>query len=107
MGDNNGVVKEALLEAAKNKVTGFGLDEGVEMGPLITPESKARVEQLIEKGMAEGATDAGPFHGLVSDDIVEVVDVVREQIITGAFTVPYFNEIPTIYFESAYVYGRV
>ena len=55
VGDNNGVVKEALLEAAKNKVTGFGLDEGVEMGPLITPESKARVEQLIEKGMAEGA----------------------------------------------------
>ena len=55
VGDSNGVVKEALLEAAKNKVTGFGLDEGVEMGPLITPESKARVEQLIEKGLAEGA----------------------------------------------------
>jgi len=55
VGDSNGVVKEALLEAAKNKVTGFGLDEGVEMGPLITPESKARVEHLIEKGLTEGA----------------------------------------------------
>lgn len=55
VGDSKGVVKEALLEAAKNKVTGFGLDEGVEMGPLITPESKLRVEHLIEKGLAEGA----------------------------------------------------
>ncbi|RLD70519.1 MAG: methylmalonate-semialdehyde dehydrogenase (CoA acylating) [Bacteroidetes bacterium] len=56
VGDTKGFVKEALLEAAKNKVTGFGLDEGVEMGPLITPESKARIEQLIEKGLAEGAS---------------------------------------------------
>lgn len=55
VGDAKGLVKDSLIEAAKNKVTGFGLDEGVEMGPLITPESKARVEQLIEKGMSEGA----------------------------------------------------
>ena len=55
VGDTDGRIRDALLEAAKNKVTGFGLDEGVEMGPLITPESKTRVEQLIEKGLAEGA----------------------------------------------------
>jgi len=55
VGDTDGSVRDALLEAAKNKVTGFGLDDGVEMGPLITPESKIRVEQLIEKGLAEGA----------------------------------------------------
>jgi len=55
VGDTDGHVRDALLEAAKNKVTGFGLDDGVEMGPLITPESKTRVEQLIEKGLAEGA----------------------------------------------------
>jgi len=55
VGDNKGLVRDALLEAAKHKVTGFGLDEGVEMGPVITPESKSRVEQLIDKGLAEGA----------------------------------------------------
>ena len=56
VGDKNGVMKEALTEAAKSKNTGFGLDEGVEMGPVITPDSKARIEGLIEKGVAEGAT---------------------------------------------------
>lgn len=56
VGDKEGQIKEALLEAAKNKHTGFGLDEGVEMGPVITPESKTRVEKLIEQGLAEGAS---------------------------------------------------
>jgi malonate-semialdehyde dehydrogenase (acetylating)/methylmalonate-semialdehyde dehydrogenase len=53
--DSKGMVKEALLEAARNKTTGFGLDEGIEMGPVITPESKTRIEQLIDKGIEEGA----------------------------------------------------
>jgi len=56
VGDSNRTVKEALVEAAKNKTTGFGLDEGVEMGPVITPESKARIEKLIDKGIEEGAS---------------------------------------------------
>jgi malonate-semialdehyde dehydrogenase (acetylating)/methylmalonate-semialdehyde dehydrogenase len=55
VGDARGQIREALLEASKNKVTGFGLDEGVEMGPVITPESKARVEDLIALGLDEGA----------------------------------------------------
>jgi malonate-semialdehyde dehydrogenase (acetylating) / methylmalonate-semialdehyde dehydrogenase len=53
--DNKGLIKEALVEAAKSKTTGFGLDEGIEMGPVITPESKSRVESLIDKGISEGA----------------------------------------------------
>ena len=55
VGDKNGLIRDALVEAARNRTTGFGLDEGMEMGPVITPESKVRVEGLIEKGMAEGA----------------------------------------------------
>lgn len=55
IGDQNSVIRDALYESAKNKTTGFGLDEGIEMGPVITPESKERVEGLIAKGMAEGA----------------------------------------------------
>jgi len=53
--DKKGAIKESLVEAAKNKTTGFGLEEGIEMGPVITPESKIRVENLIEKGIGEGA----------------------------------------------------
>jgi malonate-semialdehyde dehydrogenase (acetylating)/methylmalonate-semialdehyde dehydrogenase len=53
--DHDGFIREALVEAAKSKTTGFGLDEGIEMGPVITPESKSRIETLIEKGISEGA----------------------------------------------------
>jgi len=53
--DSKGSLKEALYEAAKSKVTGFGLDEGVEMGPVITSESRKRVEGLIGKAVSEGA----------------------------------------------------
>ncbi len=53
--DQKGLVKDALVEAAKSKTTGFGLDEGIEMGPVITPESKERIENLIKKGIREGA----------------------------------------------------
>jgi malonate-semialdehyde dehydrogenase (acetylating)/methylmalonate-semialdehyde dehydrogenase len=55
VGDTTGFIKEALVEAAKSKTTGFGLDHEIEMGPVITPESKARVESLIAKGVSEGA----------------------------------------------------
>ena len=55
VGDGKGVMKEALYEAAKGKVTGFGLDEGVEMGPVISRDSKERIEKIIAQGVAEGA----------------------------------------------------
>ncbi|MGQ8336986.1 CoA-acylating methylmalonate-semialdehyde dehydrogenase [Sunxiuqinia sp. A32] len=53
--DQKGIITEALVEAAKSKTTGFGLDEDIEMGPVITPESKRRVETLIARGVSEGA----------------------------------------------------
>lgn len=53
--DGNGNIREALVEAAKGKTTGFGLEDGIEMGPVITPDSKSRIEHLINKGIAEGA----------------------------------------------------
>ncbi|MCS6825088.1 MAG: CoA-acylating methylmalonate-semialdehyde dehydrogenase [Caldilinea sp.] len=45
----------ALAEAAGNLVVGNGLQPGVQMGPVITPQSKARIESLIQKGLDEGA----------------------------------------------------
>lgn len=45
----------AIVEAAKGRVVGYGLDEGVTMGPVITPQSKDRIERLVEKGLDEGA----------------------------------------------------
>lgn len=46
---------QAIADTATNRVVGNGLAEGVEMGPVITPESKTRIEGLIHAGAEEGA----------------------------------------------------
>ncbi len=46
---------EQMVEAAENRKVGQGLDDGVEMGPVISADSKARIESLIAKGEREGA----------------------------------------------------
>jgi len=51
---DNGNIKDALYGAAKARTTGNGLDETVEMGPVITGESRSRIEHLIDKGVSEG-----------------------------------------------------
>jgi malonate-semialdehyde dehydrogenase (acetylating) / methylmalonate-semialdehyde dehydrogenase len=46
---------EAIQERASKRVTGYGLDEGVQMGPVISAESRARVERLIDQAIRDGA----------------------------------------------------
>ncbi len=55
VGEAREAFSEALADAARERVVGYGLDDGVEMGPVITPESKARIEGLIQQGVNEGA----------------------------------------------------
>ncbi|MEP7363905.1 MAG: CoA-acylating methylmalonate-semialdehyde dehydrogenase [Acidobacteriota bacterium] len=44
-----------MVDVSNTRKVGYGLDGGVEMGPVISAESKARIESLIEKGEREGA----------------------------------------------------
>lgn len=44
-----------ILEAAKAKKTGYGLKENTDMGPVISMESKTRIENIIGKGIESGA----------------------------------------------------
>jgi malonate-semialdehyde dehydrogenase (acetylating)/methylmalonate-semialdehyde dehydrogenase len=46
---------EMICDAASTRVVGYGLDSGVQMGPVINAASKSRVEQLIGLGVQEGA----------------------------------------------------
>ncbi|WP_337885355.1 CoA-acylating methylmalonate-semialdehyde dehydrogenase [Fischerella thermalis] len=46
---------EAIAETAKKRVVGNGLEQGVEMGPVISIQSKERIEGLIQKGADSGA----------------------------------------------------
>jgi malonate-semialdehyde dehydrogenase (acetylating)/methylmalonate-semialdehyde dehydrogenase len=55
VGEARKVFTEAIAEVARNRVVGYGLDEKVQMGPVITQQSKERIEALIGKGEKEGA----------------------------------------------------
>jgi malonate-semialdehyde dehydrogenase (acetylating)/methylmalonate-semialdehyde dehydrogenase len=44
-----------MAAIAQNRKVGYGLNAGVEMGPVISAESKSRIESLIAKGEQEGA----------------------------------------------------
>lgn len=46
---------DAFLAAAANIRVGYGLDETIQMGPMQSPDGKARVLGFIEKGISEGA----------------------------------------------------
>jgi malonate-semialdehyde dehydrogenase (acetylating)/methylmalonate-semialdehyde dehydrogenase len=47
--------RDAIAGVAGSLKVGCGLDEGVQMGPVITPVSQARIEGLIAQGVGEGA----------------------------------------------------
>lgn len=53
--DHKREIKNALVETVKSRTTGYGLDKDVNMGPVITPESKKRIQGLIQTGIDEGA----------------------------------------------------
>jgi len=55
VGESDRVFTANIKDAAASRKIGYGLDSGVEMGPVISPESRARIEGLIEKGVAAGA----------------------------------------------------
>jgi malonate-semialdehyde dehydrogenase (acetylating)/methylmalonate-semialdehyde dehydrogenase len=46
---------EAVGSIANSRRVGYGLDEGTEMGPLIRPESVARVGGLVQQAVDQGA----------------------------------------------------
>ena len=45
-----------IIRSAMEKKVGNGLSDGVDMGPVITRESKERIDALVEKGLHDGAT---------------------------------------------------
>jgi malonate-semialdehyde dehydrogenase (acetylating)/methylmalonate-semialdehyde dehydrogenase len=47
--------REAVSDFASHLKTGNGLEEGMQMGPVITPESKSRIEQIIDHAVKSGA----------------------------------------------------
>jgi malonate-semialdehyde dehydrogenase (acetylating)/methylmalonate-semialdehyde dehydrogenase len=55
VGEARSIFTESICEAAATRVVGYGLDEGVQMGPVISVQSKERTETLIGGAHSEGA----------------------------------------------------
>ena len=47
--------RDSIADAAASLRVGNGLDEGVQMGPVITAQSKSRIESLVGVGEKQGA----------------------------------------------------
>jgi malonate-semialdehyde dehydrogenase (acetylating)/methylmalonate-semialdehyde dehydrogenase len=55
VGDAEKKFRDAITDFARSIKMGYGLDDGVRMGPVITPDCRARIEGLIAKGASDGA----------------------------------------------------
>jgi malonate-semialdehyde dehydrogenase (acetylating) / methylmalonate-semialdehyde dehydrogenase len=55
VGEAQRTFRDAIADAASKLKVGYGLEDGVQMGPVITPQSKERVEWLIGMGEKQGA----------------------------------------------------
>jgi len=56
VGEARQTFTEAISDLARSINVNYGLEEGAQMGPVITGESKTRIEALITKGADGGAT---------------------------------------------------
>jgi malonate-semialdehyde dehydrogenase (acetylating)/methylmalonate-semialdehyde dehydrogenase len=55
VGEARRPLTEQMVTVARGRKVGYGLDSGIEMGPVISAASKTRIEGLIAKGQQEGA----------------------------------------------------
>ena len=55
IGEAQKTFRDSIADAASKLKVGYGLEAGVQMGPVITPQSKQRIESMIGLGVGEGA----------------------------------------------------
>src|SRR5437016_9539796 len=55
VGEAQRIFRDSIAHAASSIRVGNGLDSGIQMGPVISKQSKQRVESLISAGVDEGA----------------------------------------------------
>ena len=95
VGDAYGPVRESFLEKSSSLRMGHGLDEGTQMGPLVSARHRDRVQSYVDKGTGEGAKLAldgrgtsvdgypdGHFFGpTVFEDVHPAMELGREEIL--------------------------
>jgi malonate-semialdehyde dehydrogenase (acetylating)/methylmalonate-semialdehyde dehydrogenase len=83
--------REAIVGVASKLHVGNGLDEGVQMGPVISAASKTRIESLIDHGIASGGKavlnqpKAGKTGYFVGPTVLEDIDASNQLTTTEIF----------------------
>jgi len=112
-------LKDALVESAKRIRVGYGMDETVQMGPVISKEALQKIVGYIEKGLEEGATllldgrgievegyPNGYFLGpTIFTDVTPEMTIAREEIfgpVLGIIYVRDFDEALEVIHSSPY-----
>lgn len=93
LGEAHDALREKFTSAAGRLKLGYGLDETVQMGPVVSARSKERVLRIVDEGEKEGARVAldgrkvrvGEYRGYfvgptVLDDVAPDMKVAREEI---------------------------
>jgi malonate-semialdehyde dehydrogenase (acetylating)/methylmalonate-semialdehyde dehydrogenase len=56
VGDARDSFTDVMVAAARSRKVGNGLTDGIQMGPVISAESRTRIEGLVQTGVDEGAS---------------------------------------------------
>ena len=119
VGDVYESLKDKLLESAARIKVGDGLDEAVQMGPVVSQKSLDRILGYVEKGIKEGATllldgrdiqvegyPNGYFIGpTIFTDVTSDMVIAREEIfgpVLGVIRVDDFDEALDVIHDSPY-----
>lgn len=119
VGDVYESLKDKLLESAARIKVGDGLDEAVQMGPVVSRKSLDRILGYVEKGIEEGATllldgrdiqvegyPNGYFIGpTIFTDVTSDMVIAREEIfgpVLGVIRVDDFDEALNVIHDSPY-----
>jgi malonate-semialdehyde dehydrogenase (acetylating)/methylmalonate-semialdehyde dehydrogenase len=90
-----------LVEATKNLSVGDGLEDGVDVGPVVSCAARDRIKEWIDRGIADGATVVvdgrsahddthpdGSFVGpTILDDVKPEMDIAQEEVFGPVLTI--------------------
>ncbi len=107
VGEAQKTFRDSIADAAAKLRVGNGLDEGVQMGPVITPQSKERIESLIGVGEKQGAKvlldgrnakipryEAGNFvKPTILDDVPAASELAHTEIFGPVLSLIHANDI--------------